>query len=109
MTLADRTPSPPGFKKIDLHIHTHFSACYVDHMKPEAKRRTRPEEIVQAALDARLDGMAVTDHNGVELVAALQDLARGTRLMILPGTEISTRGGHCLGIFPEDADLDALR
>ena len=53
----DATPLPPGFKRIDLHIHTHFSACYVDHMKPEANRRTRPEEIVQAALDARIDGM----------------------------------------------------
>lgn len=109
MTHADTTPAPPGFKKIDLHIHTPFSACYVDHMKPEANRRTRPEEIVEAALAAGLDGIAVTDHNGVERVAALQELARGTGLTILPGTELSTRGGHCLAVFDEHADLDAIR
>jgi hypothetical protein len=109
MSLADRTPIPPGFKKIDLHLHTHFSACYVDHMKPEANRRTRPEEIIQAALDAGLDGMAVTDHNGVEMVDALREFARDTPLTILPGTELSTRGGHCLAIFDVGAELDPIR
>jgi predicted metal-dependent phosphoesterase TrpH len=105
----DTTPAPPGFKKIDLHIHTHFSACYIDHMKPEAKRQTRPEEILEAALTAGLDGMAVTDHNGVEMVQALRELAAGTSLTILPGTELSTRGGHLLGIFAQDANLDTIR
>jgi len=109
MTHADQSAAPPGFKKIDLHIHTHFSACYIDHMKPEAKRRTTPEQILQAALDAGLDGMAVTDHNGVEMVRTLQDLAQGTSLTILPGIEISTRGGHCLAIFDTDVDLDRIR
>jgi predicted metal-dependent phosphoesterase TrpH len=106
---ADMTPAPPGFKKIDLHIHTHFSACYIDHMKPEAQRRTTPEEILQAALAAGLDGMAITDHNGVEMVQALRDLAKGTSLTILTGTEISTRGGHLLAIFDTGADLDPIR
>jgi len=109
MTLADLTPAPPGFKKIDLHIHTHFSACYVDHIKPEANRRTRPEEILQAALDAGVDAIAVTDHNGVEMVQPLRNLARGTRVTILPGTELSTRGGHCLAVFDVNADLDPIR
>jgi PHP family Zn ribbon phosphoesterase len=109
MSLVDQTPAPAGFKKIDLHIHTSFSACYVDHMKPEANRRTQPEEILQAALDAGLDGMAITDHNGVEMVQRLQDLATGTPLTIFPGTELSTRGGHLLAIFAPDVDLDAIR
>jgi predicted metal-dependent phosphoesterase TrpH len=78
-------------------------------MKPEAKRRTRPDEIVEAALAAGLDGIAVTDHNGVELVPTLQELARGTGLTVLPGTELSTRGGHCLAIFDEHGELDAIR
>lgn len=105
---ADHTPPPPGFKKIDLHIHTPFSACYVDHIK-EGHGVTDLQEIVSAALAAGLDAIAVTDHNGVENVATLRGLAAGSSLTILPGTEISTRGGHCLGIFPEDTDLDAVR
>ncbi len=102
-------PAPPGFKKLDLHIHTHFSACYIDHMKPEAKRRTRPEEIVQAALDAGLDGIAIVDHNGVEMVQTIREIARGSALTVLPGTELSTRGGHLLAIFEEAYDLDRIR
>lgn len=105
---ADHTPAPTGFKKIDLHIHTPLSACYVDHIK-EGHGTTDPEEIISAALDAGLDGIAVTDHNGVEMVETLRVLAEGTSLTILPGTELSTRGGHCLAVFPEDVDLDAVR
>jgi predicted metal-dependent phosphoesterase TrpH len=98
-----------GFKRIDLHVHTPFSACYVDYMKPEAQRKTTAAEIVEAALAAGLDGMAVTDHNGVEMVDAIRDAASGSALTILPGTEISTRGGHCLAIFDVDTDLEVIR
>src|SRR5438067_193027 len=52
MIRADLRPPPPGFKKVDLHVHTCFSACYVDHMQPEKGRKTSPEEILQAALAA---------------------------------------------------------
>lgn len=106
---ANPTPAPPGFKKLDLHIHTPFSACYVDHIKPEAQRKTQPEEIVQAALDAGLDGIAIVDHNGVEMVQRIQELARGTSLTVLPGAELSPRGGHLLAIFEEGYDLDRIR
>jgi len=102
-------PAPPGFMKLDLHIHTPFSACYIDHMKPEAQRSTRPEEIVQAAIAAGLDGIAVVDHNGVEMVQAIREAACGSALTVLPGTELSTRGGHLLAIFEEDCNLDRIR
>jgi hypothetical protein len=105
---ADHTPAPAGFKKIDLHIHTPLSACYVDHIK-EGHPPTDPRLIVEAALDAGLDAIAITDHNGVEMVETLRGLAAGTALTILPGTELSTRGGHCLAIFDVDADLDPIR
>ena len=104
----DRGPAPAGYKKLDLHIHTPFSACYIDHIK-QGQPPTDPRAIIDAALEARLDGIAITDHNGVEMVATLRALAAGTGLTVLPGTEISTRGGHCLAIFPEEIDLDAVR
>jgi hypothetical protein len=105
---VDRTPTPPGFKRLDLHIHTPLSACYVDHIK-EGQPPTDPRLIVEAAIDAGLDAIAVTDHNGVEMVETLRGLAAGTPLTILPGTELSTRGGHCLAIFDVDAELDPIR
>lgn len=44
------------FYKLDLHVHTPASRCYLD------KKQT-PEQIIQAALDMGLQGIAVTDHN----------------------------------------------
>ncbi|MGI8553889.1 MAG: PHP domain-containing protein [Dehalococcoidia bacterium] len=98
-----------GFRRIDLHIHTPFSACYIDHMKPEANRRTQPEEILDAAVAAGLDAIAVTDHNGAEMIDRFRPLAAERGLTIFPGTELSTRGGHLLAIFDVDIDVDVIR
>lgn len=107
------TPAPlpalPGFKKIDLHIHTRFSACYIDHIRPEQGRTTRPVEILRAAEAAGLDAIAVTDHNGGEVIDEMRELARGSSVTIIPGTEISTRGGHCLALFELDTPVDVIR
>jgi predicted metal-dependent phosphoesterase TrpH len=97
------------FRRIDLHIHTPLSACYIDTMRPEANRHTSPEEIVTAAVEAGLDAIAVTDHNGAEMVDVIRPLAAERGLAIFPGTEISTRGGHLLAIFDVDADVQLIR
>jgi predicted metal-dependent phosphoesterase TrpH len=101
---------PSGaFRRVDFHIHTPFSACYIDHIKPEAKRATRPEEIVDAAVAAGLDGIAITDHNGAEMIDVIRPLARERGLTILPGVELSARGGHLLAIFDVDTDVSLIR
>lgn len=98
-----------GFRRIDLHIHTPLSACYVDHIKPEANRRTRPEEIVDAAVAAGLDAIAITDHNGAEMIDMIRPLAVARGLTIFPGAELSTRGGHLLAIFDIDTETATIR
>jgi predicted metal-dependent phosphoesterase TrpH len=97
------------FKRVDLHIHTPHSACYIDAIRPEAERRTTTEDIVKAALAADLQAIAITDHNGVEMVDDVRNMAAGHGLIVFPGTEISTRGGHLLAIFDVDADTQAAR
>jgi predicted metal-dependent phosphoesterase TrpH len=97
------------FRRIDLHIHTPFSACYIDHIKPEAKRHTQPAEIVDAAIAARLDAIAITDHNGAEMIDRIRPLAAERGLTIFPGTELSTRGGHLLAIFDVDTRVEVIR
>ena len=108
MAARDRS-TPQGFLKLDLHIHTRFSACYIDHIRPELGRHTEPVEIVRAAERAGLDAIAVTDHNGGEVIDEIRELARGSGVTILPGTEISTRGGHCLAIFDVETPVDVIR
>jgi PHP family Zn ribbon phosphoesterase len=108
--MAARDPSTPsGFLKLDLHIHTRFSACYIDHIRPELGRHTQPVEVLRAAEAAGLDAIAITDHNGGEVIDELRTLARGSGVTLLPGTEISTRGGHCLAIFDVDTPVDVIR
>lgn len=84
------------FRKLDLHVHTPASRCYEfpDHTA---------EEIVQAALQKGLDGIAVTDHNTAAWIEAMQQATASTPLTIFPGVEISTHEGyHVVALFDED-------
>ncbi|HSA96817.1 MAG TPA: PHP domain-containing protein, partial [Acidobacteriota bacterium] len=84
--------------RADLHIHTCLSPCGELTMYPRA--------VAAAALAAGLDIIAVTDHNSTENAAAVRAAARGTRLAVLPGLEITTEEeAHILGIFDAGADL----
>ena len=102
-------PAPPGYKKLDLHIHTRFSACYIDHIRPELSRNTDHAEVLRAAEEAGLDAIAITDHNGGEAIDEMRELAHSSPVTIIPGAEISTRGGHCLAIFDLDTPVDVIR
>jgi hypothetical protein len=63
---------------------------------------------VQAVLD-RVDGegildvIAITDHERIDAAVAARQMAedQGLRLQVVVGEEISTRGGHLLGLFLE--------
>ncbi|NLV72569.1 MAG: PHP domain-containing protein [Actinobacteria bacterium] len=92
------TVMEPRIKKYraDLHIHSALSPCASDEMTPPA--------IVNAALGAGLDMIAVSDHNSAGNVAAVQEAARiaGETLAVLPGMEItSAEEVHVLALFPD--------
>jgi histidinol phosphatase-like PHP family hydrolase len=91
-----------AFRKIDLHVHTPKSACFSD-------ASVTPEQIVDAALAAGLDAIAVTDHNSAEAADELRRAASGKGLTIFPGVELSTVGGHMLALFPLDTPLAEMR
>ena len=83
--------------RADLHIHTALSPCGGDEMTPPA--------IVEAALAAGLDMIAVCDHNAagnVRAVAEAAERAAATRrLTVLAGMEITTAEEvHVVGLFP---------
>ena len=96
------------YKKIDLHIHTPASSCYVDHVMPEANIQTSLEEIVDAAIASGLDAVAIIDHNSAGAIERAMEIARGKGLYIFPGVEISARGGHALAIFDGDTPVEIL-
>jgi len=77
----------------DLHIHTALSPCASDEMTPPA--------IVKAALDRKLDMIAICDHNSSGNAAAAQSAAAG-RLAVIAGMELtSAEEVHVLGWFPD--------
>jgi len=94
-----------GFKKLDLHIHTPKSNCF--------KGTCTPDEVVEAAIEKGLAGIAVTDHNSAEWVDEVIDAAKGRPLIVFPGVEVTCTGGkksiHIIGLFDVDKRAEAVK
>ena len=82
--------------RIDLHVHSFFSADGV----------SSPEDLITAARAAGLHGFAITDHNTCEAVDYMisHGLMRADGqpvdgFLVIPGIEVTTADGHllCLG------------
>lgn len=83
--------------KCDLHLHSPSSSCFDD-------KHVSPEEFVQKAIDAKLDCIAITDHNTGASVDAIKDAAKDTELVVFPGVEVTCSNAkiHLLLIFDTD-------
>jgi len=89
-----------GRSRADLHIHTLAS----DGTAPVTEILDRVER------EGVLDVIAITDHERIDAALAARRIAldRGLRTRVIVGEEISTRGGHLLGLFLE-RPVPALR
>lgn len=86
--------------RFDLQVHTDASPC----------SRASPGGVVEAAVEAGLDGLAVTDHDTIENVDSVEALAPPD-LTVVPGVEVTTSAGHLLALDVREApptDLDPL-
>ncbi len=84
--------------RADLHIHTVLSPC--------AEVEMIPPLIVERALQAGLDLIAITDHNASANASAVITAARETGLKVLPGMELQTREEvHLLCLFDNLEEL----
>jgi hypothetical protein len=83
-------PSDPDWIVADLHLHTSWSHdCSIE-----------VDDLLDHAEAEGLGAIAVTDHNvfGGALEAA--ELARGRRIVVIPGEEVKTAGqGEVIGLF----------
>ncbi|MFC2041333.1 PHP domain-containing protein [Chloroflexota bacterium] len=89
------------FKKADLHVHTPKSLCYSDSS-------TTLEQIVDTALASSLDTVGITDHNTVEAIDNIREIAAEKGLFVFPGIELSVKGGHVLAIFELNTPVERL-
>lgn len=95
-----QTPEPARHAKreltllrLDLHVHSTFS-----------DGRDGVEEILEAAVSAGLDGIAITDHDTLEGSFEAERFVRerGLNLLVIPGVEVSTSDGHLLALGIRD-------
>jgi PHP family Zn ribbon phosphoesterase len=88
--------------RADCHIHTCLSPCGELTMSPRA--------VVERALEAKLDIIAVTDHNATENASAAAEASAGTGLTVFPGFEVASEEEvHLLGLFEIGTDLAPLQ
>lgn len=86
--------------RADLHVHTLAS-----------DGTSSVEEILAHVEEAAfLDVIAIADHERIDAALAARQMAadRGLRIQVVVGEEITTRGGHLLGLFLE-RPVPALR
>jgi predicted metal-dependent phosphoesterase TrpH len=76
--------------RADLHIHTLASDGVSD-----------VAAILEQAVTAGLDVIAITDHERIDAAVAARSMAEqaGLPLEVIVGEEISTRSGHLVGLF----------
>jgi predicted metal-dependent phosphoesterase TrpH len=77
--------------RADLHIHTLASDGTSGIV----------EILEYVERDTNLDVIAITDHERIDAALAARAIARdrGMRVQVIVGEEITTRGGHLLGLF----------
>lgn len=84
--------------RVDLHIHTVLSPCGSLEMSPE--------NIIEFALKAKLDIIAITDHNSTKQVSVVKKMAEKKGIFVIGGAEVNTiEEVHCLALFETGEQL----
>lgn len=71
--------------KADLHVHSNYSE----------DGQSTPEQILEYAEKFGIGCVAITDHNSMK---AFFDIKDNGKIIIIPGTEVSSKEGHILGL-----------
>ena len=77
--------------KADLHMHTTYSFDGTATIRG----------VLKAASQARLDVIAITDHDEIRGALEARDLSTEYGIQVIPASEISTREGHVVALFIE--------
>lgn len=90
------------FRRVDLHTHAPASDCFVD-------KSVSAEEIVQAAIDADIDAIAITDHDTGLWIDKIGFAAEGTQFTVFPGVEVSVSDScHVAALLDTDKGTDGI-
>jgi len=77
---------------LELHAHSKYS---FDSM-------AKPRKILEAAIKAGLDGIAITDHNTIRGAVETATINQNPKFQVIIGTEIASDAGDIVGLFLSD-------
>lgn len=83
------------FVRGDLHVHSFAGSHDV------SDATATPQALVAEAAREGLSILAIADHNEISGVGAAIDAAKGSNLLVVPATELSTAQGHLLCYLPD--------
>ncbi len=79
--------------KYDLHIHTTLSPC--------CEMLSTPNNILNMAMLAELDFIAITDHNSCKQIPYILEIADSYDFKVISGIEVTVENFHVLCYFKE--------
>ena len=90
------------FRRCDLHIHS-FGGSY-----EVTDSSMTPQNIVDLAIENKLEIIAITDHNSIDNVEQALEYAQGKNIYVVPGIELTTLQGHLLLYFETYQNLESF-
>lgn len=79
--------------KADLHIHTTYSYDGTASVR----------EVLENAVRAGLDVIAITDHNEIRGALEAREICTRFGVEVIPGVEVTTKEGHLIALFVEQS------
>ena len=109
---ADMTAQAPGgarFYRCALQVNPHHYAQTYRGQATQGDALCHARKIVDKAVQAGIEVLAITDHNSVDGVAAFRAATRNRPIHMFPGFELSSAEGvHLLCLYPPDTGDDQL-
>lgn len=88
------------WRRCDLHIHTFPNEVLGEDWDPE--------RFIKSCVEAKLDLIAVTDHDIHDRVSDVIAAASDKAIVVVPGVEVSTDRGHILVLGPGEQGLSMI-
>ncbi len=109
---AGMTAQPPGgarFYRCALQVNPHHYGQTYRGQATQGDALSHAQEIVDKAVEAGIEVLAITDHNNVDSVAAFRSASLNRPVLVFPGFEVSSSEGvHLLCLYPPDSDDNQL-
>lgn len=103
------------YTKVDLHVHSPASKCYLK-TKKENSDQIEYELLIERFADSDTSLIAITDHNTIEGYYKIRKILDNNIVLrnklngklILPGVELTCYGKHFTALFSESTPKDKL-